>query len=195
MRRVAIVLTGLFVVTALVASRLSDRSAILLGNTALRDGNVAAAEARYMEAIGRRPDSGTARFNLGVAAYDRRQFPKAAEQFEQSATKLSRPAEEAEAHYNRGNALFQLGSLPEAREAFKRALRLDPSDEDARYNFVLVDRLLRDLDQSGANKPSPNPLTREQAEQMLDSLRQNTLRIPPARRDSTAPSSTSTVDK
>jgi tetratricopeptide (TPR) repeat protein len=185
----------MFAVAVLAANRLTVRSAILQGNAALREGNVTMAEARYEEAIAHRPDSGTARFNLGVAAYDRRQFPKAAENFEQSAANLSTPVEEAEAHYNRGISLFQSGSLLESREAFKSALRLDPSDADARYNFVLVDQLIRDLERSGGDKPNPKPLTRDQAEQMLDSLGQNTLRIPPPSRRNAPPQAPGVVDK
>jgi Ca-activated chloride channel family protein len=43
------------------------------------------------------------------------------------------------AHYNRGNALVQLGELEAARRAYERALALDPDFSDARYNLDLLD--------------------------------------------------------
>jgi Ca-activated chloride channel family protein len=43
------------------------------------------------------------------------------------------------AHYNRGNALVQLGELEAARRAYERALALDPDFSDARYNLKLLD--------------------------------------------------------
>jgi tetratricopeptide (TPR) repeat protein len=169
-RGVSIVMSGLLLITLLTADRLRVRPAILQGNAAFRNGNAAAAEAQYAEALRREPDSGTVTFNVGTVAYDRRLYAKAAEDFDKASRRLSIGSEQARAYYNRGEALFQLGNLAASREAFKSALRLDSSDEDARYNFVLVDQLLRGLDRNGADRSDTKPLTRDRAEQMLDSL-------------------------
>jgi Ca-activated chloride channel family protein len=66
-----------------------------------------------------------------------------AEQFEASAASLAN-IDSAEGHYNRGNALAKAGQLPAAIAAYDRALELDPSHEDARYNRDLVEQFLRD---------------------------------------------------
>ena len=197
MRRVAVILSALVLVTALTASRLSVRGTIVQGNDAFRRGNPVAAEARYEDAVRRLPGSGTATFNLGAVAYLRRQYPKASADFEQSATQLSPVTDQSKAHYNRGNALFQLGNFPEAREAFKNALRLDPSDEDARYNFVFVDRLLRSTERSRDGQTDVNPLTRDQAEQLLSSLSETALKMPRTVERSTSPTPRrpDTIDK
>jgi Ca-activated chloride channel family protein len=50
---------------------------------------------------------------------------------------------DADAHYNRGNALARGGRLVEALAAYEAALRLRPDDADARHNRDLVARLLR----------------------------------------------------
>jgi Ca-activated chloride channel family protein len=47
----------------------------------------------------------------------------------------------ADAHYNRGNALAQLGQFDAALQAYDRALQLDPSMEDARFNRDLVEQM------------------------------------------------------
>ena len=47
--------------------------------------------------------------------------------------------ERAAAHNNRGNALFALGRLEEARAAFRRALELDPDLVAARRNLGHLD--------------------------------------------------------
>lgn len=44
------------------------------------------------------------------------------------------------AHYNRGNALVQLGRLEEAKLAYLACLALDPDNSDARYNLTLLER-------------------------------------------------------
>jgi Ca-activated chloride channel family protein len=48
----------------------------------------------------------------------------------------------AEADYNRGNALARAGQLKNAVSSYDRALELNPADEDARYNRDLVQRVL-----------------------------------------------------
>jgi Ca-activated chloride channel family protein len=45
--------------------------------------------------------------------------------------------------YNRGNALARLGRYREAIEAYDKALRADPNNEDARANKELVEKALR----------------------------------------------------
>ncbi|MCF3099773.1 VWA domain-containing protein, partial [Aeromonas australiensis] len=47
-------------------------------------------------------------------------------------------AASATAHYNRGNALLQLGELAAAKEAYLAALALEPGHEDALYNLSLL---------------------------------------------------------
>ena len=53
----------------------------------------------------------------------------------------------ADAHYNRGNALAQLGEFDAAVKAYERALALDPEMEDARFNRDLVKQLQQHKEQ------------------------------------------------
>lgn len=53
----------------------------------------------------------------------------------------------AEADYNRGNALARLGRLPEAIAAYEAALKRNPKLGDARFNHELLEKMLK--------KPSP----------------------------------------
>lgn len=47
----------------------------------------------------------------------------------------------ADAHYNRGNALAQLGEVDAALQAYDRALELDPDMEDAQFNRDLLQQM------------------------------------------------------
>jgi Ca-activated chloride channel family protein len=49
----------------------------------------------------------------------------------------------AEGDYNRGNALARLGSYQEAIKAYDKALKLQPDNEDAKYNRDLVKKQLQ----------------------------------------------------
>lgn len=58
-----------------------------------------------------------------------------------------------EALYNKGNALAQLGRLPEALQAYDAALEADPKHADARYNREQVKKQLDQQKQEGDGKP------------------------------------------
>lgn len=63
----------------------------------------------------------------------------------------------AQADYNRGNALAQLGRLPEALRAYDAALKRDPKLDDARYNRNLVEEILRKQQQNQQQRQQQNP--------------------------------------
>lgn len=64
----------------------------------------------------------------------------------------------ADAHYNRGNALAKSGAYEEALQAYQRALELQPKHEDARYNKQQVEQVL----QQAENKQQQNQQSDEQ---------------------------------
>lgn len=63
--------------------------------------------------------------------------------------------DDPDSHYNRGNALARLGRVDEALDAFERALRLRPGDDDAEHNRDLV-RSLRDREKN-PEQTDPEP--------------------------------------
>ena len=56
-------------------------------------------------------------------------------EYESSIEGLSDPSEKSNAWYNRGVILQGDKKLPECIDAYKRALKLDPSNQDARINL------------------------------------------------------------
>ena len=63
---------------------------------------------------------------------------------------VARPELRAIAQYDRGNTLYRLGRLEDARDAYRESLRLEPSDRDAKFNLELIQRLL-DAKAAGQN--------------------------------------------
>jgi Ca-activated chloride channel family protein len=64
-------------------------------------------------------------------------------------------------HYNRGNTLARLGQFENAIAAYDEALRLNPKNDDARYNRELLQKKLEEQKQQGGagskNSPAPKP--------------------------------------
>lgn len=77
----------------------------------------------------------------GVAAYSEGQWATAAAAWQGI---LDAGVQTSETWYNLGNACFKDGDLPHAILSYERALKLDPSDADARYNLDLSYGLVQD---------------------------------------------------
>lgn len=136
--------------------------ALLLGSpaSALREykaGQYDQALKEYEQLLKRKSDDPRLHFNAGTAAYRQRQFEEAAKQFNEALSspdlKLHGPI-----YYNRGNTLYYLGeNIPDPKQrtdAWKKALqdyqnamKLNPQDADAKYNFDLVKKRLEELQQ------------------------------------------------
>jgi len=67
------------------------------------------------------------------------------------AAKLLAPFTDADSEYNHGNALAESGQLQAALTAYDAALKRAPTDRDIRHNRDLVERALRQQQQSRGN--------------------------------------------
>ncbi len=115
-----------------------------------------------------------------VAAYRGENYQKASEQFKQLGGPLGL--------YNQGNALAYLGEYQKAIEAYEKALKLDASHEDAKYNRDLLKKLLKDNPQNQQNldKQDSNqkPQDNHQKEEDGNNSQQNNNRNNPKEKNS-----------
>ncbi|MDO8804205.1 MAG: VWA domain-containing protein [Elusimicrobiota bacterium] len=86
----------------------------------------------YSRAMQKAPADKRLNFNIGNAYYRQEDYGKAGEFFDQAAAS---PKVAARAQYNRGNALFKSGDLAGAIAGYRKALTLDPKDENAKFNL------------------------------------------------------------
>ena len=75
------------------------------------------------------------------SAYNAEDFRQAADLY-LGAIKQEGPS--SRLYYNLGNSYYRLGEMGNAILSFERALRLDPSDKDARYNLEFVNTRITD---------------------------------------------------
>ncbi len=85
-------------------------------------------------------------FNKGAANYRLGSFEDALEDFDLAKTSEIKSVAE-NAHYNMGNTHFQSQKFDKAIEEYKEALKLDPTDTDAKYNLELALRELQKQEQ------------------------------------------------
>jgi len=112
-------------------------------------------------------------FNTGTSAYRAEQFAQAAQAFEQSinhapSSDPKRLANQEDAYYNLGNALYRTGQKTErtdpqetlqkwtqAVKAYETALQLRADDADSKYNRDLVKRKIDALQQEQNQHQNP----------------------------------------
>ncbi len=133
----------------LSASAQASPAQLKQGNRLFKNGRYEDALKAYNDALIDQPNSSILHFNAGDAAYGMRDYANAEKEFAQAAQSAI-PLLKSTAHYNRGDAFFREGRLPEAIDAYKDSLRINPNDQDAKYNLSVALR-------AKANPPSAQP--------------------------------------
>jgi tetratricopeptide (TPR) repeat protein len=114
------------------------------GNEKFADKNYAEAEADYRLSQSKFKKKSIASYNLGTAIYRQNQTAEAKYQFVKAIKDAKSKAEKHQAFHNLGNAFMKEKNYTNAVEAYKNALRNDPTDEETRYNFALAKKMLKD---------------------------------------------------
>lgn len=132
--------------------------------SAYRQGDFAKAQREYSDAAARDPGQPLLKFDTGTAAYKAGNYPLAAQEFKASleaekSGSAKRLAEQQDAYYDLGNALYREGERSEksdvqrtignwsaAVKAYDAALQLRADDADSKFNRELVSRKLAELE-------------------------------------------------
>ena len=130
------------------AQRYPERSLVRRGNRDFGRERYDRSIERYSRAADLAPDSFEAAYDLSSALYRTERFEEAAAALERLAADTARTdGERAAAYYNLGNAQFRQEKYAEALESYKNSLRIDPSDQEAKYNYAYTKRLLEQQEQ------------------------------------------------
>jgi len=102
------------------------------------------AEMEYRKAISKKPTSVAGTYNLGHSYYTKGNYEEALYRNQQAAKHAIDKKEKHRAYHNIGNILMQTKKCKKAVEAFKNALRNDPTDDETRYNLALAKACAKD---------------------------------------------------
>lgn len=134
------------------------------------------------------PDDSVPYLNAGLAFARLGALSEAVLALEQ-ALKTAQPALAAQIYFNLGNVYFQMRDFQQAVAAYQRTLLLQPGDMDARHNLELalqrltppaateiptsINDSLTSTPQPAAVNAAESPLSREEAEQLLDAAQRS----------------------
>ena len=120
------------------------------GNESFKSRDYTAAEQHYRNAIASDTMKNIARYNLGNALYRLGKYDSAAKVYSDAANGLYGDTL-ANAWHNLGNALLQQKKYDESIDAYKKALRMNPGDENTRYNLAYAESMLKKKSGQGGN--------------------------------------------
>lgn len=114
------------------------------GNKLYEKENYDEALRKYTDAQIDRPESPEIFFNIANILYKQRKYSDA-EQMLEKAIPQSETQLEANIHYNIGNCKYKQGQLRESIDYYKKALEINPNDEDAKYNIEFVEKKIKEM--------------------------------------------------
>lgn len=145
------ILVIMLAVCATVSAQ-NDRQLIREGNRLYRQKQYAQAEVLYRKAIAKKADNPQAVYNLGCALMMQQKDSAAIVQYE-NATKLEKnKLRQSKSWHNIGVMCQSHKMYGEAIKAYEQSLRLNPSDDETRYNLALCKQLNKNNPQQDKNQ-------------------------------------------
>jgi Ca-activated chloride channel homolog len=113
----------------------AQRSEINEGVEQYYEEKFADAEVNFKKGKEKAPQSFEAHFNLGDAFYKQQRYDESIKEFYSSLELAEDPELRAKAYHNIGNSLLKSQKLKESVEAYKNALKINPNDQETKYNL------------------------------------------------------------
>ena len=136
-RHYASAILALMLVSTIPTQAQSDRSNIREGNRLFRSGKHADSEVSYRKAMEKNPRNPQAAYNLGNALFAQKKDSAAVVAYQSGVQLETSAIRKAMGYHNMGVVCQSHKMFSEAIEAYKNALRLNPKDDEARYNLEL----------------------------------------------------------
>lgn len=133
-----------------------DKKSIRKGNQFYKEAKYEEAEQSYRQALDENSNSFEGAFNLGDAAYRQEKYEDAIAQFDLSSKQLEVNDKVSKSYHNLGNSYLKSKDYEKSVEAFKNALRNDPSDPDSKYNLAYAQQKLKEQQKQEQQKDDKN---------------------------------------
>lgn len=134
---------------ALTASAQVDRHDVRAGNRKFRKDNWKEADISYRKALVKDSTSVAANYNLANTLYRQENYDEAEKLMKKIGDNASASANAADYWYNTGDIAIAKKDWQGAVNAFKEALLKNPSDMDAKENYIYAKKMLENQQKNG----------------------------------------------
>lgn len=169
-KKILLLIVSLCSTCVVSAQAMSERDHIRKGYKLYTDSLFEKAEVEFRKALEINPKNTDAMFNLGNALFN--QIPqsqeKGKEAMEQYATAAKLETDKsklAQINHNLGILFYTAQQYPQSVEAYKEALRNNPSDHETRYNLAKAMHMLKQQEQNQQQDQQQQQEQQEQQEQ------------------------------
>jgi len=143
-----------------------ERKYIRAGYKAYMDQDYTSAEVDFRKAEDVGNNDFIARYNTSAALYQQEKLEESGKRFAELANETDNPAERAKLLHNLGNVMLRGEQYQEAVKAYQQSLRLNPDDEDTRYNLAYaLEKLREQQNKDQQNKDQQNKDQQKQDQQ------------------------------
>lgn len=138
--------------SGIVSAQKAERRHVREGNSLYENEKYTESEIAYRKSLEVNPKSTEGNYNLGNALYKQEKYDEAAKQYQQIIAQETNPSKLAQAYHNMGNIGMKKKEYAQSVEAYKQSLRLNPQDDETRYNLVLAQKLLQEQQNQDKNQ-------------------------------------------
>jgi len=150
----------------------STRGLINEGVDLYKEQKFADAEVNFKKGLEKSPESFEAKFNLGDAYYKQERYDEAIKSFQSAFVNARSDEEKAKIFHNVGNSFLKSQKVKESVGAFKEALKLNPNDQETKYNLSYALNLLKNQNQNQQNQNQDQNKDQQQQNQQQEQEQQ-----------------------
>ncbi|MCP4311579.1 MAG: tetratricopeptide repeat protein [Bacteroidetes bacterium] len=143
----------------------NDRKVNRQGVKSYDQGNFSEAEVQFRKAGDINHESFESLYNTGAALYGQEKYEETFKQYETLVEKAEDTETMAHVWHNMGNSLLETQKYGESIEAFKNSLRLNPGDQDTRYNLAYAKQKLEEQQQQDQDQQDQDQQDQDQQDQ------------------------------
>jgi len=158
----------IMIMLPLIAWGQEERKHIRNGYKAYMNENYNEAEVNFRKAEEEKSDSYIARYNTSTALYQQQKLEESGKRFSQLLQETNDPDQQARLLHNIGNVMVQGQQYQQAVDAYKRSLKLNPGDDETRYNLAYALEKLREQQQQQQNQDQQNNQDEQNQDQQQD---------------------------
>ena len=137
------------------------------GKKAYEEGHYDEARFYYEHVLKNRKKDDGAQYGLGVTAYQQKDMETAARALN-NAMNPDNKSLASKAMYNLGNMFRDQQKMEESLALYRKAIELDPTDEDAKVNYELLKQVLQQQEQQQQDKQNQEQDQEKQDQQKQD---------------------------